>query len=397
MGSKHAEESAFKLIVLFPLIFMLFNIIFKNEGTRVFYFIYSTVVCGLLIIKKKKISKRYVLILSLGIMKLLYDYFTYPQSIGDAISFAFLLLFLYIYSDEQLVRRYGLFLLRKSRSLVVINVIYILGIIYTIIFADGYISYWGTSSLFGHYGTAHFLAYELLILFAMSFYLLFHEKKIIWLVFMGIYGVMMMLTTVRTVILSVLISIIYLFIIKKGYKKWGIALLGLLGLYFVFKYTNVFSFVITKTQNAALLGSATSSRGLIWESSYRFFLQGGIKEKLLGNGIQSLMNWNLGRVNMEIQAHNDFLTVLSAFGILSLIAYIEIFIGFCKCKGGLGVFFTVLVLIIFNGLYSYASFVIGISIIKLVYETINESARSESIVYAENKKSRRLFQRRFTI
>lgn len=370
---RNAEILAFRMIILFPILFMVFNILGHNQGLRVFYFIYASVLVILLAGSKHSINRNIFFMICMIGIKLMYDFFSYPDSMSDALAVAFLYLLFEVYSNEERIGRYGEYLVNNSKFVFASYIIYLVGLLYTVLFGNGLIHRWGTTSFYGHYNMAHLLAYELLILFATSYFLFTKEKKSKWVILMAIFGVLMLLTTVRTVLLCVLVAVSYIFLKKRGLRKFGIAIVGLIVLYLAFSYTNLFSSVLEKTQYAATLGSATSSRGLIWESSVNFYVTGSTREKLLGHGIQSLMRWNLSYIRMEIQAHNDLISVLAAFGLVSLAAYILFLLRFCRGKGGLGVLLCLLTLIWFNGLYSYASLVIGLPIIKLIFKTINDN------------------------
>ena len=380
---RNAETLAFRMIILFPIIFMIFNILGHNQGLRVFYFIYASVLIILLSGSKHSIKKNIFFMLCLIGIKLVYDIISYPDSISDALAVACLYLLFETYSNEERIDRFGEYLVRNNKFVFVTYLIYLVGLLYTVLFGNGLVHRWGTTSFYGHYNMAHLLAYELLILFATCYFVFTKEKNVKWIILMVIFGVLMLLTTVRTVLLCVLVAVSYIFLRKKGLRKFGIAIVGLIVLYLVFSYTNLFSAVLEKTQYAATLGSATSSRGLIWESSVNFYVTGSTREKLLGQGIQSLMRWNLSSIRMEIQAHNDLISVLAAFGLVSLAAYIISLLRFCRGKGGIGVLLCLLVLIWFNGLYSYASLIIGLPVIKLIFENIN----SENVKPADNNVS----------
>jgi len=368
---RNAETLAFRMIILFPIIFMIFNILGHNQGLRVFYFIYASVLIILLSGSKHSIKKNIFFMLCLIGIKLVYDIISYPDSISDALAVACLYLLFETYSNEERIDRFGEYLVRNNKFVFVTYLIYLVGLLYTVLFGNGLVHRWGTTSFYGHYNMAHLLAYELLILFATCYFVFTREKNIKWIILMIIFGILMLLTTVRTILLCSLVAVSYIFLRKKGLRKFGIAIVGLIVLYLVFSYTNLFSSVLEKTQYAATLGSATSSRGLIWESSVNFYVTGSTREKLLGQGIQSLMRWNLSSIRMEIQAHNDLISVLAAFGLVSLAAYIISLLRFCRGKGGIGVLLCLLVLIWFNGLYSYASLIIGLPVIKLIFENIN--------------------------
>ncbi len=385
---RYGEKILYYLIFLYPVLNMWFSIITNHSALRTFYFLYAGIVL-LVYFRKAKIKKSFLPLLLWILTKLIYDYMSYPNSISDAIELALLLAFFYIYATGDISEKYILYLSTNARKVFIVYIIYLLGVALTVATGVGITTTWNTTSLQGPYGLAHYFAYELLILIANCYLLFMREnkgKRISWAILMSIFGALLIFTTVRTVLLCIVIAIAYVFLRKSGYKKFGVAIIGVIGILVIFRYTNLFNSVIEKTQYAISLGSATGARGLIWQSSWNYFLIGSNLEKLLGNGIDELMRWNHSYINMHIQAHNDFLTILAAFGILSLIVYVYYLIRFCKQKGGVGLLLALIALIIYNGLYSYSSLIIGLPSLKLVFETINNLYVEQDIKAVRSKR-----------
>ena len=171
--------------------------------------------------------------------------------------------------------------------------------------------------------------------------------------------------------LAALVIIAYYFLVRKDYKKILYMFAGGVAFLILLRYTNLFSFVLEKTVNAINNGSITNYRSKIWEASLNFFLDGNLVKKAMGGGLSNLMKWNLTHVYMEIQAHNDVLTVLSAFGIVALVPYLLFILKLSKGKGRVGFLLSLFVLITYNGLYSYCSFVLGLISFRCLFECIN--------------------------
>ena len=370
---KIKEKVLYSLIMLYPVLNMWSAIVTNHSSLRIFYFAYSIIIL-LVYMWGLRIKKSLFFLVMIIVVKLIYDLLTYPGSLSDAIEVAFLLIYLSIYSDNILSERYIVYLSQNAKVIFGLYVIYLIGVVLTLVTGVGFTNTWNTLSVQGPYGLAHIFAYELLILLANCYLLFLREKrgkKVKWILLMGIIGVLLLFTTVRTVLLCIVVVVGYIFLKKNGYKKFGVAVLGVIGLLLAFRYTNIFNSVLEKTEYAISLGSVTNARSIIWESSWNYYLNGTVTQKLLGNGIEELMRWNHAFIRMHIQAHNDFLTVLAAFGLITLTVYLFYLVRFCKQKGGLGLLLALLVLIIYNGLYSYSALVIGLPSLKLVFETIN--------------------------
>ncbi len=373
---KNKEKTFFGLIVLFPLLNLWFSIITNHSYLRVFYFLYVLVFfVNYIYVLNGRVKISFACIIVFIAIKLTYDYFAYPDSLSDAIELAILFMLFYVYSRTEIITRYRQYLYNYKNLVLVTYIVYLLGVCITIISGSGITNKWNTTSIQGAYGLPHYFAYEEFVLLANCYYmyLIEYKNRTKWIVLASIFSMLLILTTARTVILCLAISVAYVFLNAKGYKKIGLSLIGVTGLTALFRYTRLFNSVIEKTKYARNLGSATSSRYLIYKSSWACYKSGTITEKVLGKGIMELLRWNHANIRMQIQAHNDFLTVLVSFGVISCIIYVICLIKCCKQSGGIGLFLAIGSLIVFNGLYSYGPLIIGLPSIKLVFKMINEN------------------------
>lgn len=366
------ENRIYLLIMLFPVLYLWTAILLKNSGMRIFYFTYSTLII-FWYSKKKQYTFRKNIVLSffLVLIKLVYDFLVYPNSASDAILLGFFYLYLTMFPEKSFRKKYLLFLKYNERKVLIAYVVYMLGILITLLNGTGYTNTWGTFSIQGPYGLAHILAYELLVMAINSYLLCIYTGHKYWWIFFGTFMGIIALTTVRTVLLCVAIMVAFWFVAKKGLKKFLYAVGGVGAVFFAIRFTSLFTYVLEKTVNAVANGSITNYRFEIWTSSLNCFNSATALEKLLGQGIVALQEWNLFYMNMKIQAHNDFFTVLVSFGIVSLIIYIYKVLKLAKGPGAIGFVFCLLALIMYNGLYSYCSFVIGLISVRLFFETIN--------------------------
>lgn len=366
------ENKIFLLIALFPVFYLWFAILLRNNGMRIFYFVYSALII-FLYSKKNQMAFRKNIVISffLVLIKWVYDFMAYSDSASDAILLGFFYMFLTIFAEDTFRKKYLLFLKYNERKILAGYLIYVAGILVTLLIGSGYTNVWGTFSIQGPYGLAHILAYELLVLAINSYFLYIYTGHKYWWLFFGVFMGLIVLTTVRTVLLCVAVMVAYWFVAKKGLKKFLYAIAGVgIGL-LVIRFTPLFTYVLEKTANAVANGSITNYRSEIWTSSLNCFNSATWVQKLLGQGITVLKEWNYSFLNLKIQAHNDFLTVLVSFGIVSLAVYIYKVLKLAKGSGAIGFILCLLALIMYNGLYSYCSFVIGLISVKLFFETIN--------------------------
>ena len=69
-------------------------------------------------------------------------------------------------------------------------------------------------------------------------------------------------------------------------------------------------------------GTITSSRSVFWEADIKAYLEQNFVSKLLGNGFNFVYDINKESVGVLIWAHNDFIQLLTTFGIVGLAIYI---------------------------------------------------------------------------
>ena len=371
MQNKKTEDNLFIEIILFPIVYIFFAIFTSSAGMRVFYFIYVAIFIATYMNFFLRIKKDMCILIIAIFFKWIYDLLFFRDTLSDSLLLGIFIIVSYIFSEKELRVRYILYLIKNEKTVFKYYILYFIALIISILLGNGISTEWGTISLQGPYGLAHILAYELLIIAANAFICYQVVGHVRWLIMVGICLGLIALTTVRTVLLAAFVVIIYYFLVRKDYKKILYMFAGGVAFLILLRYTNLFSFVLEKTVNAINNGSITNYRSKIWESSLNFFLDGNLVEKVLGGGLSNLMKWNLTHVNMEIQAHNDVLTVLSAFGIVALVPYLFFVIKLSKGKGRFGFLFSLFVLITFNGLYSYCSFVLGIISFRCLFECIN--------------------------
>lgn len=156
----------------------------------------------------------------------------------------------------------------------------------------------------------------------------FKEKK--YMVFMLVPFAAMLATGSRTYTIIFLLMMglaFYNFFEKKKYF-WimllpciFLAIYVLSGSQFVSKFQKAMSNQYVQDPLAAL----TSNRSVFWAGELRLFGSADIVEKLIGGGLTASYVKNVMITGQAIWAHNDFLEVLNAHGIVGLYIYIYCF------------------------------------------------------------------------
>lgn len=375
MSITKKNKYIFTLIAIFPVIYIWYATITGSSAMRVFYFLYSSVLFFMVSFNfRDKTCKKNIFFLFclLAVLTVMYVFrFSDTESVSSGILFSFMYFYMYIYGDVSFRNLYFDFLINNEKKYTFYLILYYLAVTVTILNGVG-ISYgWGTTSLQGPYGLAHIFAYELLLL-AINCYLLYvGTKKIKWIIFYALNFVLMVLTSVRSTLLCALVIILYYFIVKKDYKKILLFFAGCGIFFLVYTYTPLFKTVLEKTINAAGTGDVTNARFIIWEKSFDFFANSDFIHKLFGNGMQGLMDYNLIHTRMQIHAHNEFIDILAAYGIVSFSIFVCLLKRIVSGKGAIGFLLAYGVLAWFNGIYSECSFVIGLISFRLLFERIN--------------------------
>lgn len=117
------------------------------------------------------------------------------------------------------------------------------------------------------------------------------------------------------------------------------------------------------------LAALTSNRSVFWSGELKMYKDAGILEKILGGGLTSSYVKNVHISGQAIWAHNDFLEVLNAHGLIGLIIYIKLFMEaflFLKRRYNYSIIQEATFLLccllnaFFNGLYVYITAMLAI-------------------------------------
>lgn len=135
---------------------------------------------------------------------------------------------------------------------------------------------------------------------------------------------------------------------------------------FMLKFNNSISNPYVKDRLAAV----TSNRSVFWIGEISLFLKADIGEQLFGGGITSSFVKNVLISGQAIWAHNDFLEILNAHGLIGLVFYsIPFFHLFKKIdlnvKSKMIIFIICFLNAFFNGLYVYISATLAIPFLLL--------------------------------
>lgn len=362
------KDTAFYFIVLYPLINILVAFIFNRQGLRTTYIVFSLITLLLLIIKKEAhsstINSKYLIFVIISLCAIALFVINNPSfdAILNGIVFVLFLSFMYIYSDQNIIKRFESFCIQNRHLIVVIEMIYLLVLLLSCVKGDGInASGWHIVSLKGPYEINHLLAYELLVFAGFSFRLWYVRNSYFQLGNSIVLVLLIFLTGVRSALLALLVLILYYLIKMKTSKTIIICFFGIFIIAILLTQTNIFDVVIQKTKITMEMGSISSSRPAIFSSSLKAYFdsRNSLLDYLFGIGLDRLTVFNHKEILMAIHAHNDFIDALVIFGISGFALYIYSVVKCFLNNKNIWLFILYFILAFFNGFYQYQFIVIG--------------------------------------
>lgn len=194
------------------------------------------------------------------------------------------------------------------------------------------------------------------------------EFKLKYLTYCGVYIYAILMSGARTYLISVVCFLIALYILKL--RKYSLRYLiipsGIISFFYAFFNSSAYLRFMQTKQNQYIssnkLEAITSGRLIWWKIDIKQYMDFSFIERLFGAGHSIVYDINEMYYSMRIWAHNDFIQLLLAIGIIGLLFYLFVLIRFLwnvQRSGTIGkVKFSILVVIssfivnaIFNGYY----------------------------------------------
>lgn len=358
-----------QLLLWYPLLNLIVAYIFKGDMMNTF----SIIICGIIILfsYKKMLSGRVTIITIFWLLVTLLVSMFRDTKIGivNCITYLITIVVFMIYTKEDVTNLKKHFL-RCSREFFAMEIIFFLLLI-VYVYRYGFTAGWDTYVLQGPYVYPHTLAYIMLLMLMIDCYIWMNSKNGIAIFLALICAGGVVLTAVRTVLISVVFIALYVMYKLIDYKKFKKIIfcfsLGMVTLIVAYKM-GMFDIVIHKTQLALANSSISNGRGKIFEVSLKA-LSERLSAKCLfwGVGMEVLQANNLRYMGAAIHAHNDLIDVLVCYGVPNLCIYLIQFYKFSKKElfwyiGSLGT------LILFNGLFTYIDCIPILIYAKILFE-----------------------------
>lgn len=351
------------LIIFYPVINILLCYALKGDGMVTISLSYTIILLILITLNKNKIRKKNIYLLFYLLFIAIITIFRENNISNISISFSFIAtiyMFYIIINDEDFIKSFSLNFENKKKTFYFAETIFLV-ILGCYIFKYGLTAGWSTYVLQGPYNYPHTLAYLLLFMMCGNIYLTLDKIDITSIILTAILAILIILTSVRSAILSEAILFLfvgYLFMSNKTIKKILLYLLvAIIGFVICYKM-GYFDSVLAKTNLSISNGGGLSNgRKNIFLNSLKTFenSKGNICTNLLfGCGLKNLLKNNQILLGYAIHAHNDFIDAFVCYGVISFGIYSILLIKCCTkyCKNIFMLVFLA-VLAFYNGLYVY--------------------------------------------
>ena len=219
----------------------------------------------------------------------------------------------------------------------------------------------------GFFSLEHELAYQVLILYAMTFMIRQKKYRMFVIVSKLLLVVILLLTGVRSAAIVLIIMMLFDYKEQSSLTKLMLAIVGffvLIGL-----LENVEGIkklpIIEKTINAANIGDITNGRDNLKQIGIDYYFnRTGTFQKMFGITMNKLRNVYDLAAGTRLHAHNDMVNILLGYGAVNLIIACAALIKFAAGPLRLLIILILVILAYTNGLFMYFPFVVMLPLLK---------------------------------
>lgn len=286
---------------------------------------------------------------------------------------------LYLVFSQQFIQEKFTSFVKKNKRMLSLQLVFVIVIILiSIITKSGYQQVWNGVYFKGPLVTPHYLAYYMIIMYAISSYLYMTTKNKLYIIYSVVFFSFSALTGARVpfIALCFLVTVNILFNRSKRIKFIVTSFLLTISFIIFHNVDRLQIPIISKfqnmTENSSQLNELTSGRLWFWTYDIIEFNTYEPYSKLFGKGFEFQYNLNYLLTNFEIWAHNDFISLLLSIGIIGCCIYGYFLLKFCiKCRS-ITLFVLLMILANFNALYGDYNFVLGIPFILVYLKSIQK-------------------------
>lgn len=311
-----------------------------------------------------------------------YNFFVseqYAVSLLAYIRYTVMLLYLMLFSKLEAWKTFNLSYIKYSRFIHFVTGVDLCIILLLLLLPQGYEIKWGGETyLRGEHTMASgcCLAMSLMVLWLLEKDFSFFRMGILL-----IYLFAVLQAGARTFIIPALI-LLYCYIKTKVIKRaerYTIYALGMVGILLLFINSNmikkfIWGFHVFSNTDKTFFSSLSSGRSTFWLIDLKDYFSSNILYQVIGHGFDYIHALNLEMTGMAVQAHNDFINVLVAAGILGLLIYILCWYKFFNCVLPLVRRKEKILLIVYflfpafiNGFYTYYHLSSSFFVLTLIY------------------------------
>lgn len=353
MRIKLNDDLLLKMIFLFPITVLIQR--YNNVPNRI---LFATIILLLLnrlivIIFKEKKSKQYKVIYAFIILifLMIYDFYKTGENLinfNDIMYLPFWIVFLNycVLNYEKLEVKINEYLPMMKKSFVFGVLLIILFFVYekTAYFTNG----------------RHRMASGAFLLLVEIVYYCIKTKKRKNYVYAIIPLIAILGSTSRTYVIMSILLIVYAYwteLKNKVYFYFTIIPIGIIIGIIIMKSSIWEYFQFKQVGEFDYWGSITSGRTVFWEADIKAYRNSNIVNKIFGNGYNLVYSVNSKAIDAIIYAHNDFINILLANGIIGIIYYLTSLFKFAKSilknkKINFSMSMVVFIIFIFNAFFN---------------------------------------------
>lgn len=361
------------LLLWYPLLNLVICYTFKGDMMNTF----SLFICGTIVfINYKKLLKRkiYDLILFWILVTLCISFIRDERpGIVSCMLYSTACMIFIVDAETDISKMRKLFI-DYSRDFLCMQILFF-SVLAVYVLQYGFTAGWDTYVLQGPYLYPHTLAYIILLMMMVDCYLWMNSKKKIAFLFIVICAGCIVLTAVRSVLIVVAITALYVLhslLNRQQFNKLLFCLLiGAFALAVAYRM-GMFEIVVRKTNLALANSTITNGRWDIVVSSLKALEGDWVTAKyLFGVGMDALQANNLLYYGADIHAHNDLIDVLVCHGIPNLLLYLYLFWRFSK-NNTIWYAMSLGILVIFNGLFPYIDCIPALIYSKVLFDNLEK-------------------------
>ncbi|MGU8462525.1 hypothetical protein [Clostridium perfringens] len=288
----------------------------------------------------------------------------------------FLLVLYYI----RIVKIEGLIDIIKSNLKFIEVIIIITTIINLLMFfnKNGWDFIWDGKQFQSVYGFPHDACYLFICMQAYCIIAFLYCQKNVYKYLVYLYFIFSCFTNARTpFFISIFLVLLFAY---KTIKNKSIFIFMVLLLLTIFILLNkIYNFIdysdlpiISKFIRGEETGNMTSSRDDIWNSILTGYYNYNFWGKIFGDGFGMSFKINTMYFGKALWSHNDIYEILVSSGVLGIIIYLYSFLRTIKISENIIFIFVSIIVLFFNGLYTYYMFVLGMPVILLAVNRLSQ-------------------------